>query len=95
MASLGGGLIDVARLLLAYGVYVDAQDEHCRTLLHFAVEYFELVLWLLEHVAGVDLRDGDGCTPLHTVSLKGQVEVVRSESLLDHDADVHARNWNI
>jgi hypothetical protein len=44
MASLGGGLIDVARLLFAYGVYVDAQDEHCRTLLHFVVEYFELVL---------------------------------------------------
>jgi ankyrin repeat protein len=40
----------------------------------------------------VDARDTDGSTPLHCAAWKGHAEV--AALLLDHGADIHARNLN-
>ena len=78
--------------LLAYGIDINASDDHGRTALHLAVlqKAKPLMELLLHNGAQVNVHDKDGNTPLHLAAESGEVDFVTL--LLTHRADVHARN---
>ena len=50
----------------------------------------EIIQLLIENGAEVDMKSGDGTTPLHSAAFLGRVDVVKL--LLDNGADIKARN---
>jgi ankyrin repeat protein len=57
--------------------------------LHFAAHsYAKLIQLLIEHGADVNVRDGDGKTPLHIAAIIPYVEGM--QVLIEHGADVNA-----
>ena len=89
--------IDIIRFFLERGADVDAVDDGQFTLLHMASYYgtIEVVRLLLQHGANINVRNGDGQTPLHRalVDIDGEFEDHYFDAiqlLLEHGADVGA-----
>jgi ankyrin repeat protein len=83
------------RLLLEYGVDVNALDDGGQTPLHQASERGQtnVVRLLLEHGADVNAQDNNRTTALHDLrlaSVESKLEVARL--LLEHGADVEAED---
>jgi ankyrin repeat protein len=91
-ASIQGGHIRVAELLLAHGADVNAPGTYSVTPLHVASRHGHLdaVKWLLDHGADVNAKRVDGQTALHSAAANGHLDV--SRMLLVHNADVGARD---
>jgi hypothetical protein len=83
---------DIADLLIAKGVNVNARDQSGAAPLHQAAlkGYVAFATLLLEHGAEVNARDGDGATPLHNAAVSGHRDL--AALLLDHGADIEARD---
>jgi ankyrin repeat protein len=83
-------LPELGRLLNA-GAYVDVRDPRLATALHWASDQgdWASAFTLLAHHAEVDLRDGDGWTPLHVAAHKGHVDIIIL--LLQWNPDVSAK----
>jgi ankyrin repeat protein len=86
--------IDMAKLLLAHGADVNAQDSAGRTPLSLAVEcrYAAMIELLLAHEDDLNMQLRDGTTLLHQAVLRSDLAMIRL--LLDHKADVNAKNKN-
>jgi ankyrin repeat protein len=89
-----GGHVEAARLLLAYGADVKAQDKNGSTPLHQASlsRCVELARLLIEHGADAAAQDNSGSTPLHQASLSGNVEL--ANLLIERGVDVAAQDKN-
>ena len=89
------GSLEVIRILVERNADINAQDNQGRTPLHRALGYndlgFDVAKFLLEHGADAGVKDNDALsTPLHEVAYRGSVKIV--QLLLEHGANVHARN---
>ncbi len=94
------GLMEVTRILVERHANINARDSSDRTPLHMTVPdlpgtfddiYFELVGYLLEHGADVDVHaNTDHSTPLHLASYWGGVKV--AQLLLDHGVNINVRD---
>ncbi|KAH9055788.1 ankyrin repeat-containing domain protein [Lactarius deliciosus] len=88
----------IARLLLGFGMDVNARDKYQATPLHFACSHgnFETALVLLDHGAEVNARNDNGQTPLHSISpssfSSADDNSRLAQLLLEHGADVNARD---
>ena len=94
-ASVLGGHIEVAQLLLMHGANIE--DSSCadnQTPLHIASQrgHLETTKWLLNHGANANSHSEHGWTPLHFAACHGDLEVCRI--LLEYDAEVNARSGN-
>ena len=75
--------LEMVRVLLDYGVDVNAKNDWGSTPLDYALEYNSenvdpsVVRLLLDHAADPNLRAEDGLTPLYRASQHGKVEIVR------------------
>ena len=76
----------------AAGTNLNATDANSNSALHVAAFYdsAEAAEWLLKNGAFVDIRGGDGGTPLITAAFSGHPKTVKV--LLKHGADVSATN---
>ena len=76
----------------AAGTNLNATDANSNSALHVAAFYdsAEAAEWLLKNGAFVDIRGGDGGTPLITAAFFGHPKTVKV--LLKHGADVNATN---
>jgi len=96
------GLLEVTRILIERGASINARDSRDRTPLHptfdglsgtFDETYFDVVRYLLEHGADVDVQTNtEQPTPLHLASFYGGFKVV--QLLLDHGADINVQDKN-
>jgi hypothetical protein len=95
------GSVNTTRWLLNHGAKASAQANSRWTSLHHATfnSNLELVQVLLEYNPDIDLRDGQGDTPLHNILLQigpspeeKAVEIVRR--LLEYGADPNMRRAN-
>jgi ankyrin repeat protein len=85
-------VVNTARLLIAYGANVHAENSMGQTPLQLAASWSPgLVEVLLEKGASVRAVDHNGSTPLHEAVIYGQPEIVRA--LIAHGADVNGREW--
>ncbi|KAI0197576.1 hypothetical protein F4808DRAFT_463616 [Astrocystis sublimbata] len=93
--------IRVIRLLLGRGADPNAKDETGKTLLHRALDHYQmqdedsggkksvkLIRLLLDNGANSEIPDADGMTPLHHAASTGKLE--EAGMLLDGGADVYA-----
>jgi ankyrin repeat protein len=92
-ASVLGGHIKVAQLLVAHGANLNSRCRNNLTPLHIASRegHFKIAKWLLNHGADVNSQDKSGLTPLHFAVSHGQLEACRI--LLEHNAEVNSRNY--
>ena len=88
----GGGGLQAAAELLAFGALPDQADRHGNTPLHFCSSngHAECARLLLKHGARVDVRNMRGDTPLHNAARWGYGAVV--DVLLAAGADPAQRN---
>jgi ankyrin repeat protein len=86
---------DLFKLLLEHSGNFTLPDAHQKEPLFFAVakNNQELVHLLLEKDGTVATRCNDKRSPLHDCAERGFLEI--AVDLLDHGADVNARNWNV
>ena len=90
-ASVYGGHIEVAQLLLAHGADINSRSALDLTPLHITSEmgYLKIVKWLLNNGANVNSQDVRGHVPLHFSVSAGHLDVCRM--LLKHGAGVNTR----
>ena len=92
-ASLEGGHIEVAQLLLAHGAGINSRSQaaHDCTPLHFAsaMGHLKIVEWLLNHGADVNSQEARGHSPLHLSAIAGHLDI--SRMLIEHGAMVDIR----
>ena len=83
------GHIEIAKMLLEKGAYVDASNWNRSTALHAAciIGNTEMVKLLLEKEANVNAKNREGVTPIMNASENGNTEIVRI--LLENGADVN------
>lgn len=89
--------VEITRLLIAKGAYVDAREaEDGGTALHAAIwsERPELTKLLLEAGANPNATYMGGLTPLMRVAETGDDHLAKFNLLIHHHADVHARDDN-
>ena len=95
-AAAFSGNIKVLRKLIEYGFTdIDAEKDGGYTPLHCASDIENLsggsvLRLLLEHGAGINVRELNGTTPLHVASKFGNLEAMHV--LLEHGADVEVKN---
>ena len=94
-ASVLGGHIEVAQLMLIHGANIE--DSGCadkQTPLHIASQrgHLEITKWMLNHGANANSHSEHGWTPLHFAACRGDLEVCRI--LLECNAEVNARSDN-
>ncbi|XP_033919029.1 protein phosphatase 1 regulatory subunit 16A [Melopsittacus undulatus] len=84
-------MLEEIRSLLDAGEDLDAPRGHGATLLHVAAAngYLEAAELLLEHRAGIAVRDWDGWEPLHAAACWGQLPLL--ELLVAHGADLNSK----
>jgi formylglycine-generating enzyme required for sulfatase activity/ankyrin repeat protein len=94
----GGGQLDTVNLLLAAGVDIDSRakvDPKARgmTALSFALNKneSEMVHFLIDRSADVNLADGNGITPLAAAAGKGDVEIFEALSAAGADPNTPDR----
>ncbi|WP_342257708.1 ankyrin repeat domain-containing protein [Spiroplasma endosymbiont of Nomada ruficornis] len=65
-------------------------------LLHYAVDngYFEIVEYLLQHGAYVNLKDINGCTPLQIAVANSDNDIEIVKLLIENGADINAQDEN-
>jgi len=80
--------MDVVKLLLYAGAWVNAADYDYKTALHWAAERGNsgMLHMLLQHGADIDAISGELGTPLHHAVASGKIAVVRSLVSLGADA---------
>ncbi len=85
------GHLEIARLLLEYGAYVNSRTSTGITPLHEAVftRQAAIVLLLLRYGASINLANGARLTPLHWACMQNNPEL--TQLLLDHGADPNSR----
>jgi ankyrin repeat protein len=91
-ASVSGGNIEIAQLLVACGADVNSLSALNLTPLHIASQmgHLNVVKWLLNHGVDMNAQDGmRGLTPLHFSASCGHIDVCRV--LLEHGAVVNAQ----
>lgn len=86
--------VDVARILLEYGLDVNAKKGNGTTALMLASIHGNLnaAKLLLEHEADVNLKNNKGNTALMDASYHGSIEIIKL--LLDHRADINTLDNN-
>jgi hypothetical protein len=86
--------VEVAKLLIERGAYVNARTKRGRTPLHSTIRYgnLEVVRLLLDHGADVNAKARDNGTPLHEVSQTGCLHITRL--LVERGADLDVRDAN-
>jgi hypothetical protein len=95
-AAAFSGNFEVVRILIGYdSVDINTRDVYGSTPLHWAlgghnVKDGSVLRLMLEHGAGINLKNQIGRTPLHYASVDGVLEFVRL--LLKHGADVEAKD---
>ncbi len=87
--------LEVARMFLNHGAYVNAEDNRRRTPLHRVLEFkyeghFDVAQLLVKHGADIKAQDKGHQTPLHLASCLLEPKVVRV--LLDHGANVNTED---
>ncbi|WP_053228331.1 ankyrin repeat domain-containing protein [Spirochaeta cellobiosiphila] len=81
----------VARLLMSQDVRINYRNAQGYTALHLAVSYNpNIVMYLIDKGAGVNLLDNQGNTPLHRAVIAGNTKVV--QLLLEYGADKNISN---
>lgn len=88
----GEKAVDIARELIDAGVNIDVQPiAHGKTALYEAVVQGkrELVVFLLDSGANINLPNNNGLTPLHAAAMKGKRKI--GALLLKRGANVHAK----
>ena len=87
--------IDAVKQLLSAGIDVNIGDRNRLTALHFA-RSAEMVKFLKESGANVDIRAKQGITPLHRITYREDIKpserTVIFQALLDSGADIHAQD---
>lgn len=80
---------DIAKLLINYGLDVNAKDGNLRTPLHGTARFGipEVANLLLEHGANVNAKDEDSSTPLHEAVISDNVKM--ANLLLENGADLN------
>ena len=91
-ASVFGGHIEVAQLLITHGAEINSLSDDNWTPLHIASRegHVQVVKWLLRRGAHANPQKKGGWTPLHLATAISHLDVVRI--LLEHDAEVNARS---
>ena len=89
-AALARKHVRVAEILLKHGANIDNRTTKEQTLLHEAIEDFDLVQFLVNHGADVDCQQDDLRTPLHLAAYHGELKVARL--LVGHKANVDSRD---
>lgn len=86
--------VEVAKLLIERGAFVNARTKRGRTPLHSTIRYgnLEVVRLLLDHGADVNAKARDDGTPLHEVSQTGCLHITRL--LVERGADMDIRDAN-
>jgi ankyrin repeat protein/L-ascorbate metabolism protein UlaG (beta-lactamase superfamily) len=90
--TAGQADVELVRLLVEHGAWVDDRDREGTTALHNAAwrGNLDVVRYLIEQGASVNaLMNGGGNTPLHNAASTGNIEVVRA--LLDAGTQVDCR----
>ena len=98
--AVDSGLLEVTRILIERGASINARDSSDRTPLRptfrdksrtFDDTYFDVVLYLLEHGADVDVQaDTEHSTPLHLALYHGGFKVARL--LLDRGVNINVQD---
>jgi ankyrin repeat protein len=86
---------ELFKLFVAKSGDYSLPDGHQKEPIFYAVDKNnqDLVEFLVEKDVRIATRCNDNRTPLHDCAERGFVEV--ADILLDHGADVDARNWNV
>lgn len=90
--------LDIFQMLIKRNADINARDHKGQTPLHRVVasgygeEGLDVVKFLLGQGAVADAKDNDDSTPLHMASYYGRVKA--ASLLLEHSANIHARNKN-
>lgn len=79
LSAASVGAHEIAKLLLAAGADVNAQNEQGYAVLHYAAEWESLPLMkeALRHKPDVNLQMGRGLTPLYKAVITGRTELVK------------------
>ena len=77
-AVRSGDLEKVKTLLQRHAEWLNSPDQNQKTPLHLALEsgHADIVKYLLEQGAGINLKDKDKATPLHNAATLGNLEIV-------------------
>jgi hypothetical protein len=86
------GQLEIVRLLVERGAYLEHQDKYGRTPLMYAVYggHLETVRLLVDQGANLNHQGKDGTTPLHIAAWFGRLEIMRL--LVDHGANIEHQN---
>ena len=95
-AAVHGDDLEMVRVLLGYGVDVNAQNDYGYTALHYASHYpsdsddSRVLGLLLDYGADINVETKGGLTPLHQASQCGSIEKVRL--LVERGASVEVQD---
>ena len=93
MICARNGFLDIAKLLLTAGYVIDQTvPTSDQPVLGLAVwnNHLEMVQWLLNNGANVDITDSQGWTPLMIVAYSGFTDITKE--LLKHHPDTGKKN---
>ena len=85
-----GGKTDFIHTALSRGLDPNDTDKLGRSLLHFAVDYPEIIKVLLNAGANANIPDREGKTPLHFAAERRRID--SAQLLLDAGANVDAQD---